>query len=227
MMSIQRLTTIAALVNIFVVAAFPLNAYAALRTIEFEGAIGSSNSSPIVNEGDIFTGHYTFETSVTPIPHPDATLDIQAVAINDTLTGTGWALNVNSTAVAPFVVTGTGGVISVGNNTGVFGDRYIATLDSASNLPLGEQLNFFQIDLQDRIADGADMLIDDLFTSLPDISLADESTGGRFFTLDVGSGERQIPIIVTSLTLVPEPSAWCLLLMGVASIGAKWRYLRR
>jgi hypothetical protein len=214
-MRLSRLLLIAAAAALLYSVAFSHDAFAILKTVRFSGAIGAfDENSPIVNAGDTFTGHYTFETTVTPIAHPDGTLDIQAIAIDNALPGTGWSLDVNSSIVSPFSVSGNSGVISIGNDIAVSGDRYVVTLDGATALPLGEQLNFFQIDIQDRMDQGADTLSDGLYTSIPDILLADDSNGGRFFTLDVGSGERQIHIEITSLDVVPEPSSWCLMLIA-------------
>jgi hypothetical protein len=173
---------------------------AGLITYEFSGTIDESN--PIVNAGDSYGGSFTFESTVTPSAHPDPTLEIQALFIYTTLPGTGWTLDVNSTAVPSFSLSGETGQISVGNDTPSFGDRYVVTLSGADvPLPLGGALTFFQIDLQDPTANGEDMLEDDLYTSLPNLSLA-SIADGRFFTSDYGSGCTQCRHTPTSLDLL-------------------------
>lgn len=70
----------------------------------------------------------------------------------------------------------------------------------AGSLPNEMSLNFFQIDLQDPISDGADMLSDDSLQSLPDLALARTSSGRFFVISDPEGGCTQCSITITSLT---------------------------
>jgi len=192
-------------VCIIAIALLPLsNANAALVTHAFDGVFHSAGS--LFNVGDTFSGKYTFDNTVSAVPHPDSTLDTQTKVISDSLLGTGWELTVFSTAIPDFTVSGTiSGYIAIGDNT-TFGDRYIATLSSSNPLPGGLNLNFFQIDLQDPISSGADMLSSGAIDTLPNILLAGSPTG-RFFITNETNGCTQCSISVTSLTSVPIPAA--------------------
>ena len=197
-------------------------AHAELVTYYFTGHISPGYFNPVVNSNDTFSGSYTFDTTVTPRDHPELTLDNQAICIHPDLPGTGWTLRMNSTAVAPFDLAGDLGSIAVGNDT-EYGDRYIITLHNigALPLPLDGTLSFFQLDLQDFVSlEEAELLVDDSYASLPNLSQASYS-GGRFVTSDYGEGYAQCFFVITSLTdgVVPEPSTFALLSIGLLSIG--------
>ena len=167
---------------------FATNAHSTLITDEFTGSFNSTSS--FFNPGDAFSGSYTFEsTAAGTIPHPDTTLDTQTPVIQLGFPGTGWDLDVFSSAVANFSISGTSGSISVGNNTSIFGDRYIAGFGPVILLPDGTRSFGFQIDMQDPTSAGADMLSDGAFQSLPNLALA-SNAGGRFF-LESGFGCTQ------------------------------------
>jgi len=189
------------------------NAHSALVTFDFEGEFTSTGS--LFNYGDTFAGSYTFESTVTPSLHPDNSLDIQALAIDSSLVGTGWSIDVFSSAIDDFSVYGTRGTIAVGDDTFI-GDRYITTLtDNGGLIPLpgGISLNFFQIDLQDPLSTGSDMLSDGLYQSLPDLSAASH-VGGRFFTAGDTGGCAQCSVTFTSLSVSPVPEPSTLFLFG-------------
>lgn len=198
-------------------------AHSVLITYEFEGTFDSNYSNSLFNSGDTFTGSYTFEsTSTATFTHPDSSLDTQTVAISNTLPGTFWKVDVFSSAISDFSVSGTNGVISVGDNTASFGDRYSATLSSpGATLPGGLGFNFFQIDLQDLSSDGADMLSDGAFQSLPNLALAiPNRTRGRFFVSGDTGGCTQCYFTLTSLTgISPVPIPAAAWLFGTALIG--------
>lgn len=214
------------LVGIFILG-FATNAQSALITFDFEGMFNDTNL--LFNSGDTFFGSYTFESTTPVIPHPDPSLDIQALAIDPALLGTGWDLAVNSSVISDFSLSGNLGVIAVGDETAIVGDRYTVTLSNfGGNLPLpgGLFLNFFQIDLIDLTSPGpTDMLSSDDFRSLPDLSAAVSfNSHGRFFALGSTEGCDQCSITLTSLTeraVVPEPST--LFLFGTAILGLAFR----
>jgi|SRR5688500_17003298 len=196
---------------------FVSTASGALITYNFAGTFSDSNS--LFNAGDTFSGSYTFESTVVGGSHPDPSFTVQAVAIDGSLPGTGWNLTVFSSAIPDFSVSGSIGVISAGNNTS-FGDRYSATLFGSGPLPGGLTLNFFQLDLQDSIANGADMLSNADFQTLPDLSLAAVASG-RFFTGAGSGGCEQCFITITSfnsLSSIPEPPALIFVAVGLACL---------
>ena len=175
-----------------------------LITYKFTGEFPAS--SLLFNAGDTYSGSYTFSTESNIIPHPDSTLTVQTSAGNPSIAGTGWRMAIQSSVVAPFELTGQYVSLAVGNNT-AFGDRYSATLfDPAVTLPLGLDFNLFQIDLQDRTAQGADMVNSDNPFQLPNLTNAAVSHGNRFFIIDPPSGCSQCHTVLTSLT-VPEPTS--------------------
>ncbi|HMO84469.1 MAG TPA: hypothetical protein PKC18_06050, partial [Lacipirellulaceae bacterium] len=112
-----------------------------LFTVNFAGVMQSA--TPLHNVGDTFSGSFTLETSAALIVHPDTSFDFQSLAIQAAHVGTGWTATFNSTAIAPFTLTGTTGVISIGNNTS-FGDRYNVRL-TGTTTPLGT-FQDFQLD---------------------------------------------------------------------------------
>lgn len=191
------------------------NTNAALITYAFEGVFNSTSS--LFNIGDTFSGTYTFDNTASVLPHPDSAFDTQSVAISNSLPGTSWSLFVSSTAVADFSVSGTSGVIAVGNNTSAFGDRYDATLSSTNPLPGGLTLEFFQISLLDSTANGADMLSSGAIDVFPNLSLTSQPSG-RFYISDETNGCTQCYIAVTSLTAVPIPTALWLFSSGLLGL---------
>jgi len=194
-------------------------AHSALITYEFEGTFNSGNS--LFGVGDTFTGSYTFEsTSTATSSHPAPSLNTQTIAINNSLPGTVWKIDVSSSTISDFSVSGTFGVISVGDNTATFGDRYSVTLSAPGGmLPGGLGLNYFQIDLQDLTSNGADMLADNAFQSLPNLALASYG-GGRFFASGDTGGCTQCSFTLTSLTGVsPVPVPAAVWLFGTALLG--------
>jgi hypothetical protein len=132
---------------------------------------------------------------------PDITLLTQSEAI------TGWNIDVSS-SITDFSLAGTNGVIAVGND-GIFGDRYLATLDSAtSSLPMGLTLALFQIDLQGLFTGPSDLLTDGSFASLPYLALANPMQSGGLFSIAGNTGGCQAcEIEITSLTGISEMSA--------------------
>jgi len=203
-------------------------ASAALITIDFDGSFTQAGS--LFAAGDTFSGSYTFESGVATVPHPDPTLQIQAAVIGSSLPGTGWSLQVASSTVGLFSLSGSSGAISVGNDT-AFGDRYIATLSGAGALPLGMSLNFLQIDLQDAGGPGADMLSASSLAVLPNLALA-SSAGGRFFTVNdpAGSGacsQCAIELNAMNSASVSEPGGIALLAIGLLGLGHARRRPRR
>lgn len=192
----------------------------ALVTYYVSGVFNGTN--PVVNPGDTFSGSFTFEGSAVPTSSSNPSLDIQVPAINSSLLGTGWQIDVDSSAVAPFSMTGNNGVISLGNNVDPTGDRYILTLSGAGPLPLGGSLNFFQIDLQDPVAQGQNLLADGSFTSLPNLAAA-WLNSGRFFTTGYVSGSAQLPISLTQFSASPVPEPNITMLFGLGLLGLLFR----
>jgi hypothetical protein len=185
--------------------------------IEFGFAGEMTSSDADFSVGDTFVGSYSFESTTSPIAHPDGSLTFQY------LTGTAtWNV---SFITKGYVFSGVGTNISVGNDTVAFGnDRYISTMSSPTSvgtpLPSGRTLSFFQIDLFDPASGGADLLSDDTIQiSPPDILLAG-SISGRFRF----SNNDQPFYILTELTAAPEPSTLALFATGLALLAFMgWR----
>lgn len=197
-------------------------AFATPVTFYFAGHMTQSGAD--VALGDSFAGSYTLESSVVPVPGTDATIEWQYP-----LAVTGW-----SVTYPTFTLSGSGGLIAVGNDRGIWGDRYIVTLGGPNTLPSGAPLNFFQIDLQDQAAAGEDLLSDSsIQTSPPNPALAGYS-GGRLFTL--GSLGCQCSLTITAFGLAPvsepppigapAPGAFALVGLGLIGIGAMRRPTR-
>lgn len=180
----------------------------ALITVQFSGLINGTN--PIFNAGDTFSGSYTFESTAPTSSLPsDNSIDFVSGAMGSGLPGTGWNLDVvSSTLFGNYSVFGTTGQISLGNDRPLFGDRYVVTLFgfNSSPLPGGLGLNFFQMDLQDGVFAGQDMLAGGSLQTLPNLALA-SFAGGRFFTTGNSTGCTQCQLSTTRFSADTNPSA--------------------
>jgi PEP-CTERM motif len=189
-------------------------AHAALVTYNFSGAF--LDSSPLFSVGDRFSGSYTFESTSAELPHPDSTLEIQSRAIQPAFSGTGWSVHIQSSATAPFTMTGTGAWISVGNDKQPAGiDRYVVTFDSpAAPIPSGS-FAAFQIDLFDF---DELMLSADGISATPTLAFADNA-GGRFIVNGFANACQFCNFRLDTLSPVPEPETYALLLAGLGLLG--------
>ena len=86
-----------------------------MLTYYFSAEFESRHS--LFNSGDKYFGTYTFNPSAQTVPHPDQTLDIQSEAISPLLPGNAWNMRIDASSVGIFYLEGTGGIISVGNDT--------------------------------------------------------------------------------------------------------------
>lgn len=199
--------------------------YCALVTFEFEAFF--TESFDLANAGDRFFGSYTFDNTIDPVSYPPgSSLTIQTNDLRRFPT-TKWNSTIVSTVIPTFSVTGNSINIAVGNDTTIFGDRYSITLtgDSSTLLPNGKRVNFIQFDLQSPYAFGANLIDEDAFDILPDLSKqrTDTSNNGRFFVID-GDSCEQCRVKLTSLTRasapgVPEPATMALMGLGLAGAG--------
>ena len=185
--------------------------YSSAETIifQFSGAIRYAINGPLPDlaVGDQYSGWYSFESTAAGIPvvPVDSTLDVSYPGAL-----TQWYFTVPSRGI---VFGGVTGDIVVGNNTSFSnGDRYFVHMPTVSGqdlTPSGNQLLRMSVDLIDKwylsAGPGNDFLQDTTIqTSPPPLELTYPADRLTHF---VFSGNYQFQGTVTSLTVVPEPSA--------------------
>lgn len=196
--------------------ALPVSSHANVLTYYFYGEFESQHS--LFNSGDLYFGSYTFNPTAETVPHPDPTLDIQSEAISPLLPGTSWNMKIDSSSVGIFYLEGSGGIISVGNDTAAWGDRYSVSLfGNQIDLPKGYTLSLFQIGLDLHYWHGTDLISSNSIDVLPNVGLPGVTAGGRLILNDgIQSFHR-----ITHLSNVPLPSTVWLLFTALIAFSCQ------